>query len=70
MKKLPDRSPTPAQQLLRSIAGLGNQNVHVGAHAIESSVTQIQRDAIGRVIGSVERHETTKFVDVEGDWFN
>lgn len=65
----PQEEP-PGFDVLRAIAGYPASQGHVGATGIRSSVTHIQRDHNGRVLGSTERIEETLIANVDLDWRN
>jgi hypothetical protein len=58
----------PGMEMLRFIAGLPHQSFDIGRRQVRNRTVQIQRDANGNVIGSVERIEETDITDFFGNW--
>ena len=54
--------------LLRELANYPHRSVVMHKHQSRHSSTIIQRDALGRVTGSVERIDESEIIDLDGQW--
>lgn len=66
-RKEPNEEPV-GLDALKYLAGHSLEAVHLGARGIQSRVVQIQRDAAGNVVGSIERIEETLYTDLDANW--